>query len=774
MLKTARKRIKIEGAFKDSGFGLFVYKLAESLGITGFIKDESGSVVIEAEGKNLNKFIKRVFDAPRPAVVIDRITEEIIPAIGETIFKITGNDFLKDIIDIYGSPDAAICERCLRELSDPTDPRYNYPFISCPDCGYMFSAIETPPAEKKNILFSTLTECKHCRTDFFDPLNPRFHHHRISCPECGPGIWLFKADEVPLSAELSRTIQKPLADTIEELRKIFSKGQAAVLYNRTAYSLLCSTSNAKAYKKISSGRNIEAEEKYLLFQDVNHCKEYFSLDAGEAGLTGDKSRPVIIAQANKNGQSELKEFLDADKEAGITIAGSPLEYLITKGTLPLAVFTGTRDGEAPGMDLRAAIRRFGASADYYLLTNANSAVPMKPTRMKSYLKNISIQRLSAGKTPFQLELPYEYERNILAAGGDINNSFCLLRENEAVISHNNGSLKYLSSYRAFEASIKKYLELYNFSPDIVVADLQPDYLINNWACRQRAFLKRVQHHTAHAAACIAENGIRGKAAAIVFDGGGYGSDGELWGGEFFSGSIVSGFRRAGHLDYFQIPNSPPGQENAWSYAVSLLLKIYGANWRSRAPEKFLRSIDSSNIAIVEDMLEKNFNCRATSSAGKLLQAAASLLYPELNRGHPEKLTLAMEKSVSKAVLTKKEIITTGPEYDIAIVGEGDYRLNFDGLVEGIIEDIHQGGDFSEIGWRLHHSLAWAAADAAEKTAGQIGSDIVCLTGGAFQNLTLLHLMTTIIESRGLRVYTNRKLPFGDGNLSLGQAVLGGI
>ena len=774
MLKTARKRIKIEGAVKDSGFGLFVYKLAESLGIAGFIDDESGSVVIEAEGKNLNKFIKRVFDAPRPAVVIDRITEEIIPTIGETIFKITGNDFLKGIVDIYGSPDVAVCERCHSELFNSKDPRYNYPFISCPDCGYLFSAIETPPAEKKNILFSSLTDCKQCRTDFFDPLSPRFHHHRISCPDCGPRIWLTKADEIPSFAELSLPFPRTRGGTIEEVRNLIGEGRTVVLYNRNAYSLVCSASSIKAFKKAVSGRDGEAEEKYLLFYDVNQCREYFSLNAEESGLIGDKSRPVLTAQANEYGQSQLKEFLDSDQQAGITIASSPLEYLISRGMPPLAVFTGVRPGEAPGMDLAAVSKRFGSSADYFLLTNANPAVPMKPTRMKSYLKNTSIQRLAAGKTPFQLDLPYDYERSVLAAGGDINNSFCLLREHEAVVSHNNGSLNYLSSYQAFEASVIKYLELYNFSPDIVVADLQPDYLISNWASRQRAFVKRVQHHTAHAAACMAENGIRGKAAAVVFDGGGYGSDGELWGGEFFSGSIVSGIRRAGHLEYFQIPSTPPGRENSPSYAVSLLRKVYGANWESRAPAKFLKTLGKSNITIVEDMLEQNFNCRAASSAGKLLQAASSLLCPELNCGRPEKLSLALEKSVSKSELTKKERITAAPEYDFETAGENDFVLQVEGLVEGIIKDLLQGRELSVISWRIHHSLAWAAASAAEKICGNIGSDIICLTGGTFQNLTLLQMMTTIIESRGLRAYTNRKLPFGDGNLSLGQAVLGGF
>jgi len=772
MLKFARKRIKIEGTIKDSRFGLFVYNTAKSLRISGFVKDEAGGAVIEAEGKNINKFLKKILEAPTPAVVVERISEEIIPVIGDTIFRITGNDFLKDIFIPDNPPDSAICSNCRKELFDIQNRRYGYAFINCPDCGMKFSMKEVLPASRINIASTSSTACQHCRTEFNDPLNRRFHQHGISCPECGPKLKLFKRSAGDdNSPELILQQHKSVQDKVVEL---FLEGKAIVLRNRGGFSLICSAAFPELVHSIQQWRAHKWDECYLLCYNLENCRKYFRLSGEEARLLNENGRPAVLLHKNCLKDDIFLYLYHYCDSVSVSLACSGLEYLLTKEISPLIVFSGRNIGEASIAEEAEAVKVFCDQADYYLFSDMQFSSAAKPTIKYYQDSELFTHRMSFGSAPMLLELPLHSEKNVLALGGDINNAFCLLRGAYAVISQHNGDLKNLSSLTSYEHLINKYMELYNFSPDLIAADLQPDYTIKLWAEKQRKPIKYIQHHQAHAAACAVENNLNTKIVTIVLDGGGLGGDGALWGGEFFTGSLITGYRRAGYIDYYRMllnnadhPRVPAGE-------ICLLKSMLGKSWKEELPSKIIREWDHQEINLIEDLLEANINCVATSSAGKFLLAIKSLFHFYLGEERWNSTSYSFEDLFDISDSFQEKYILSQAEFNYSIEEGRMSVLHLNNLLRGLLSDLRNGVSGEEVCIKFFHSFAWAAAEMAMKIGKRENLSSVCLSGGLFYNTLLYRLIKHILTEQGFLVYGHHKLTFGDGNLCLGQAALAGI
>lgn len=769
MLKPLRKRYKIEGSIRDSGFGIFVIKAAESLGVAGFIKDNDGSVIIEAEGTNLNRFMKKILDAPLPSVVINRISEEYIPAIGETIFRITGNDTLLETEGFFQGVDTAICKQCSAELQDTASRRFKYPFISCPECGKKFSSFKAFPPERENTIYSNFEMCKQCRFEYNDPLDRRFHHHRISCPECGPKIWLAEAGN---AVEKWKTPDRRLSftETLSSIKGLLLSGQIICLNFRNAYNLVCAAEDVKSIKRINQWRRHNAENYYILFKNIQKCNEFFELSEFEKDVIYEGGRPVVFLQLRGKKFSEGFQK-DSRNKIGAAIAQTGFETILTDDDLPLAVFLGTAEGEAGEVRAEYAVRNFKDIADYFVFSETRPKLSMKPTFIRTEQGKKNILNLGIGYSPLIMELPFHSEKKILCTGGDVNNSFCFLKGSEALVSHQTGNLKYFNSYKAFEKGIFRYFKLNNFIPDIIVTDIQPEYIADKWAEKQRKPIRRVQHHTAHAAACLAENKHYEKAVVIVFDGGGYGSDGALWGGEFFSGSLSTGLKRQGHLKYFDVLMNSEEKIDAWSFSLSLLKIIYGEEVRNKAPKSFLQTLDSEELDIVETSLNSKFNLQRTSSAGRFIKAISSMALPRKIEGISHSIEFAM--TIEEKMLNEKEILAP-PEYDYKIEKQPVSILNLDGIIEGTSKDIISGRSVSTVSWRFYHSFSWAAAEMGIYMAMKNGTNVIGLSGGTFQSPALLEMIGIILQSRGINVLFHKQLPFGDGNLCFGQAALAGI
>jgi|GEM_PF-1600545 len=772
MLKFARKRIKIEGTIKDSRFGLFVYNLAKSRRISGFVKDEADGVVIEAEGKNINKFLEKILEAPTPAVVVERITEEIVPVLGDTIFRITGNDFLQNIFIPDNPPDTSICRHCQKELFDPNSRRYGYAFISCPDCGLRFSMQEALPGGQLNLTLPAFRPCPQCRTEFNDPLNRRFHHHRISCPECGPELELYRRiDGINHGSELIRQQHRGLAEKTAEL---LSEGKTIVLRNRAGYSLFCSSAFPDLYSRIQQWKEHRWDECFLLYHNLETCRKQFRVSVEEAKLLNEAGRPVVLLEMTALKDKNLFHLFHSANVWGVSLACSPIEYLVTKDRPAVLVFSGRRCTEAAIAEADEAVTIFGGRGDYYLHSNLNFRAAAKPSIKYYYDQEVFTHRMAFGSAPMLLDIPLHSEKNILALGGDVNNAFCLLRGDYAVVSQYNGDLKNYSSLNNYEILINRYLESFNFKPDLIAADLQPDYTIKMWAERQRRPIKCIQHHSAHAAACAVENGLNSKTLSVVLDGGGLGSDGTLWGGEFLCGSLTSGYKRAGHLGYYRILSNSVESPNVSAAGICLLKSVFGKEWRKQVPKRILERWDLTEVDLTEELFAANFNCVDTSSAGKFLLAVKSLFHFYLHDERWNSASYNFEDLLDIADYFTEEAILAPPEYKYVIEDAFILILRLDSLLAGLLEDFRQGLTGEEAGIKFFHSFSRAIADTAMRAAKREKVNSICLSGGLFYNPLLYKLIKHILLDNNFTVYSHHKLTFGDGNLCLGQAALARI
>ena len=768
-LNLSRRRIKIEGAIRGAGFRPFVCRLAQSLGIAGFVKDEDGVVVIEAEGQHLSKFQKLLLEAPPPSVVIERITDEIIPVLGDTIFRITGTDLLSNIRPLI-QPDSALCDNCLNELFNPAERRYHYPFINCPNCGPKFTVTLDLPYDRINTSFAGFKICKRCRNEFNDPLNRQFHNHIISCPDCGPKIWLSAVDESALDTNQPENL--PAAEEIIASAKAsLLSGQILAVKGIYGFQLICDATDEKAVSILLDSRINVLFPFLIMAPDADSLLEYSSASSHEIELLSGNSRPAVPIMVKTRGSKLAPALLKRHSELCVVLPNSPLDYLLIEGMPPLLLTSGLNADEPLLKSSAEAAKKFRGVANKFLLHNLPLNLTVDVTQAHSLNRKPYYLRRSRGSAPFFINLNAEFPRSILALGGDMNNAYCLARNNEVIISHHTGNLQYYSSFRAFEESIFHFFNIYRFTPELIVCDLHPEYISSAWAELQRLPLKRIQHHQAHIASCLAENNHFGRALGIALDGGGYGTDGALWGGEFLFGSIQSGFKKVGFIKNFTIPGGDIATKEPWRTAVAMLRSVYGDEWRRFAPEKFLKGLDAEKLDAVEAMLRADFNCRRTSACGRLFDAAASISLLKTDSDYPSQPAVEFEALLGKKYLRKNPDDLNDPPYEFNIEGSDMVVLDLFGIVASVAKDMRNGVSPAEISRRFHVSLSAAMAQTAAHLAARLKFDTVALSGGTFQNLHLLIWLKRLLENQGLTVLIHRTLAPGDEGLCLGQAVL---
>ena len=768
-MNPSRKRIIIEGAIKGAGFRPFICRLAQSLGIAGFVKDENGILVIEAEGQHLNKFQKLLLEAPPPSVVIERITDEIIPILGDTIFRITGTDLLGNIRPLI-QPDSALCDNCLYELFNPAEHRFHYPFISCPNCGPKFTVTLDLPYDRANSTFAGFKMCKRCRSEFNDPLNRRFHHHIISCPDCGPKIWLTAVNESAIEADRPEPFPKN-DEVIASAKASLLKGQILAVKGIYGFQLVCDAANEEAVSALLNRRSNALFSLPIMAPDTDSILECFSASSYEIELLNTGSRPAVPLTIRIKGSKLAPALLKRHSELCVVLPNSPLDYLLIEGMPPLLLTSGVNACEPLIKTDDEAVRNFNGVADKLLLHNLPLSLTIDISQAHSLNRKPYYLRRSRGAAPCFINLKADFPRSILALGGDMNNAFCLARNNEAIISHHTGNLQYYSSFRAFEESVFHFLNIYRFTPEVIVCDSHPEYISSAWSERQRFPLKRIQHHHAHIASCLAENNHFGKALGIALDGGGYGTDGALWGGEFFLGSIQSGFKRVGSIKNFTIPGGDIATREPWRTAVALLKSVYGDDWRHFAPKRFLKELDPGKLDAVEAMMKADYNCRRTSACGRLFDAAASMALLITHSDYPSQPAVEFEALMGKKYLRKTPDDLGNPPYEFNIEGGETVILDLYGIAASVAADLKNEVSLPEISRRFHVSLSAAMAQTASRLTARYKIDTVALSGGTFQNLHILVWLKRLLENQGLTVLIHRTLPPGDEGLCLGQAVL---
>jgi hydrogenase maturation protein HypF len=702
-----RRRIRVTGVVQGVGFRPFVYGLARRRGIGGFVLNDGSGVLVEAEGEvaALDAFTAGLRAEAPPLARVDGVATAPLPALGETGFRIlasapTGRSALIPA-------DVATCEDCLRELFDPDDRRYRYPFTNCTQCGPRFTIVRGVPYDRPLTTMAGFPLCDDCRREYEDPLDRRFHAEPVCCPVCGPALSL------------------PLERAVELLRG----GAILAVKGLGGYHLACDAANERAVGRLRA-RKLREDKPFAVMTAAPG--ELGELAPGELELLHARERPIVIVRRRSDARA-APSVAPGTQWLGLLLPYTPLHHLLLHDFGgPLVLTSGNRSDEPIAYADDEARERLGGIADAFLAHDR----PIHRRCEDSVLRRQFPIRRSRGYVPAALPLPRAARGPLLAVGAELKSTFCVVRGRNAFLSAHLGDLDGEEAYRAFHHDLALYLDMLDVRPETIAHDLHPEYLATKWALEQDAELVGVQHHHAHAAACLAEHGETSPALALVFDGTGYGTDGTLWGGELLRCDLA-GFERLAHLAPVPLPGGEAAIRQPWRTAAAYL-------------EQAHRPVPWSRWAEVRASLA--VNAPLSSGMGRLFDAVAALL------GVREEVSYEGQAAIELEQLAGD----TAAEPYAWRFGDGA------ALVATVHDDLSAGRARAEIAAAFHESVAAGAAAACAEAAG---ARAVVLSGGSFQNLRLLASTRARLEAAGFRVLSHRLVPPNDGGISYGQAAV---
>jgi hydrogenase maturation protein HypF len=700
-----RRRLRARGVVQGVGFRPFVHRLAQERGLGGWILNDGEGVVIEVEGSQIDRFALDLASKAPSLARIDSLTSEMIEPLGEREFRIlashaTGRSALIP-------PDIATCNDCLRELFDPTDRRYRYPFVNCTQCGPRFTIVRAVPYDRPNTTMAGFPLCADCRREYEDPSDRRFHAEPIACPVCGP--------------QLSMPIEHAVA--------LLQAGKILAVKGLGGYHLACDAGNEAAVARLRARKRREEKPFALMTADVERLAEP-TLDEWER-LTSPQ-RPIVLLERLATAPV-APSVAPNSPWLGVMVPYTPLHHLLCHDLDGALVMTsGNLSDEPIAYEDEEARERLGTIADAFLSNDR----PIHRRCEDSVDRAAFPVRRSRGYTPSVLRLPEYPAAPLVAAGAELKSTFCVATKDGAFLSPHLGDLDSEPAAQAFRTDLELYLGMLGVEPETIACDLHPEYLSTKWAHEQALPLVGVQHHHAHAAACLAEHGEEGPALALVFDGTGYGTDGTLWGGELLRCDLAD-FERVAWLDPVPLPGGEAAVHEPWRVAAAHL-------------ERAGLPVPWERWALVRESLK--VNAPLSSGMGRLFDAVAALL------GVRERVTYEGQAAIELEQLAG----ATPAEPYPWVFGNGT------ALVAGCYLDLEDGRDRAEIAAAFHETVA---AGAAAACAAAIGPNTVVLSGGTFQNLRLLASTRRRLEELEFRVLTHRLVPPNDGGISYGQAAV---
>ena len=766
-------RVHITGIVQGVGFRPFVYNLATRLDLKGWVRNTSAGVDMEVDGDrpNLDSFIRSLRDEAPPLSRIEELTASFHPAAGFHSFDILHSESIPSAFQPI-PPDVAICDDCLRELFDPSDRRFRYPFINCTNCGPRFTIIKDIPYDRPQTTMAPFIMCPDCEREYGDPRDRRFHAQPVACPTCGPHIWLETA-----GANQPSPLYK-MDDAIAKGRELLTQGRIIAIKGLGGFHLACDAASPGSVSELRT-RKLRVDKPFaLMMPDLETIEMHCLVSDAERKLLNSPARPIVLLK-RKPASNIAREVAPGQDWVGVMLPYTPLHYLLFEmaGKFPRAlVMTSGNLSEEPiatGND--EARKRLSVLADAFLMHDRdihlrcddsvvrvfeNVALTIGNNTSSTFRHPSSIYpiRRSRGYSPFPVKLPFEVPQ-LLAAGPELKNTFCITNKNYAFLSHHIGDMENYETLGSFEQGIEHFEKLFRVKPEAIAYDLHPNYLSTRYALeraeREHIPAIGIQHHHAHIAACMAENGLEGPVIGLSFDGTGYGDDGAIWGGEF----LVAGYhdcQRAAHLEYFPLPGGDAAVRRPARTALALLWSL-GLDWDERLAS--VAEFAGQERVTLHAQLERKINTPLTSSMGRLFDAAAALA------GVRQKVNYEGQAAIEfEAMADATE--STGYSFEL-----DRSRLHVGGAVAALIRDVLAGTPIPKISARFHNGLAQSVYEGVKKIGTDTGLRNVALSGGVWQNLTLLGRTMSLLQTGGFKVYIHREVPTNDGGLSLGQAVI---
>jgi len=751
-----RRVIAVTGVVQGVGFRPFVHGLAEHLGLRGFVMNQSGGVLIEVEGDpgSLDRFLAELTDRPPPLARIDEVCWTPRPATGESRFRIdpSGGDATHSV---FISPDVGTCSACLTELFDPGDRRYRYPFLNCTHCGPRLTIVTGAPYDRERTTMARFAMCLECRAEYNDPGDRRFHAQPIACPACGPRLRILDEHGCPLASA------DPLVDAGIALRD----GLIVAVKGLGGYHLACRADNETAVRELRRRKHREEKPFAVMVRDRAAAEHWCEICPAEAELLESPRRPIVLLR-RRTGAAIAESVAPGNLWLGIMLPYTPLHHLLVAELdgIPIVLTSGNRSDEPIAHEDGDALARLHEIADRFLTHDRPIHLRCDDSVTRVVDGDEMPLRRSRGYAPLPLNLPLECPGAVLALGGQLKATFALGRRRHAFLSHHLGDLDEYSAYRAYVEAIAHYERLFNFRAERLVHDLHPDYGSTTWA-REHAGtrpLLAVQHHHAHMASCMAEHGLNEPVIGVTFDGTGYGTDGQIWGGEFLTGDYRT-FRRAAHLRPIALPGGDQAIREPWRVAAAYLLD-------AGEDLDLLRDQASPHaLANVGRMIERRLNAPLTTSAGRLFDAVAALAGVRSRVRYEGQAAIEFEWMASKFLNEDYPFDIERPTSGDS--GRGARVISVRPLIRAVARDVRLGHEPAVISRRFHRTMAEIVGRVCSLIRDETGLDAVVLSGGVFMNVLLTRAAVARLTVDGFRVYRHRLVPPNDGGLSLGQLAI---
>jgi hydrogenase maturation protein HypF len=749
------RHIHINGIVQGVGFRPFIYNLALDYELKGWVCNSASGVDIEVAGdrEKVESFYERISSSAPPLAQIDSIEiHEIEFQEFERFEIVPSQDTDSDFIPI--SPDIAICSLCQKELFDPNDRRYRYPFINCTNCGPRFSIIKEIPYDRPKTTMSGFEMCEDCRDEYEDPRDRRFHAQPVACPACGPQVWL-ELHPGEKYAEREAAIQ--------ETRKMLVDGKILAVKGLGGFHLVCDATNPEAVERLRQRKHRPAKPFALMAYNIETIGKFVNLSpAAEKLLASPQAPIVLIPQVTGSGIAE--GVAPGQANLGFMLPYTPLHLLLLEkeaGYPEALVMTSGNISEEPVIhENEVARRKLSGIADGFLMHDRPIHMRIDDSVVTIINEQPYLIRRARGYAPNPIRLKQSLPR-ILAVGPQMKNTFCLTRDKYAFISHYIGEMENWETYQDFTNAIHQYEALFRIEPEAIGYDLHPDYLSTRYALERSASEElpgySIQHHHAHLAACLMENGLSPEemVGGLIFDGTGYGADGTIWGGEVLVGNCYE-YTRPYHLQPIPLPGGETSIRKPARIALSTLW-AYGLPWEAHlAPLQALSALERDTLRL---QLEKGINSPLTSSMGRLFDAVSALI------GVRQEVSYEAQAAIELEALADPDEVGY---YPCQVESE---LINLKPLLEEILKDLSQGVSAPIISARFHNSIAEVCLDLAGLLKKQHGIQQIVLSGGVWQNMYLLKRTLKLLTDNGFQTLIHSQLPSNDGCVAFGQALI---
>ena len=771
-----RVKLALRGAVQGVGFRPFVHRLATELSLTGWVNNSPSGVFIEVESPRpaLEQFMRRLEIEKPPRSFIQSLEATWLDAVGYQKFEIraseTGGEKTALVL-----PDIATCPDCRREIFDPQNRRFRYPFTNCTNCGPRFSLIEALPYDRANTAMKKFALCPACQAEYDNPQDRRFHAQPNACPACGPRLEYWN----PAGEEIFGDYQ-----ALQAAAQAIRRGKIVAVKGIGGFHLLADARNEKAVQRLRERKHREEKPFALMFPSLESVKAVCAVSALEERLLCSPEAPIVLLRKIGNWKLEIgNSVAPGNPNLGVMLPANPLHHLLmAELNFPVVATSGNLSDEPICTDELEALDRLRGIADFFLVHNRPIVRHVDDSIVRVLLDREMVLRRARGFAPLPIQLRNaecgvrnKKARNagnnsafrnpqsaiILAVGAHLKNSVALAVGQNVFISQHIGDLETEPADKAFRRVIADFEKLFETKPEIVAADLHPDYLSTKFAqglVAQTGNLRYVgvQHHVAHVLSCIAENEIKLPALGVAWDGTGYGTDGTVWGGEFF---VVSNetVERVASLRPFRLPGSDAAVKEPRRAALGLLFELFGESAFDRADLPTIAAFSASELPLLRTVLKRGLNSPITSSLGRLFDAVASILNLRQQTRFEGQAAMDLEFALDGLATDKCYPLPLVTRHSLCI-------LDWATLVEEILRDVQGGISVREISAKFHNALAEAVVEIARR----FGQARVALSGGCFQNRYLTERVVTRLRAEKFQPYWHQRVPANDGGIALGQ------